>query len=229
MARNTKRKGSKKKGGKFSAPLSGTDRLVTVTGKTLLQIAVPLPNDVITFPLATANDTALVSLLGDRVQAFSNVFQEFRFNRVVLKIHPATQTGGVRADQLVAYSKVLLSVSSVPLVDLYELDCSRFLSFEITVPQTLAIGPSVLRSGLRQWYSCQGGTAIDLVDLCNGALYFSADGTDVTFTVEMSYSISFRGDTSPSLVTPVPLPLSPPIPKPTFWSGVSKGVTRFSR
>jgi hypothetical protein len=211
MARKMKRgkRGSKRKSGSLS---SGKDRTITITGKCLLQVSVPVANDLILFPLCVANNGVIATLLGDRVAAFSDVFQEFRFNRLSVKLHPGVATGGVRSDIIAVYSKLIPGGSvpaTLPMTDLYELDASRILSAQITVPQMLSLGPDLLKSGLRIWYSCQD-TGLELPDYCNGTLIFSADLTDTTFLVEIGYSVSFRGDTAPAF-SPPPAP-NPKVP-----------------
>jgi len=203
MVKKSRRKSNRRNNGSNRGGLmSGRDKPVTVTGKALLLVDLPVADSVVAFPLAVANDSALASLLGERVRAFSNVFEEFRFNRVTLKITPPS--GG---QVVIAYSKVLLSVSTITISNLYELDCSRLAYPTYTVPTNLTISGSSLRSGLRQWYSCQAGAGIDLVDLVNGSLYFAGDQNTTECIVEMGYSITFRGDIGPGLVPP-PSPVS---------------------
>lgn len=162
--------------------LSGTDPVVRVTGKEL---------QVISQAALTQSIAINPANLGTRLAAFLSLYQEFRFTRMTVKLHTAAQ------NYAVGYSKVVgLTVSA--LADVYQLTSSRFLAATDTVPQTLALGPNVLKHGLREWYSCEFvGT---VADSDQGTLAIATTSTTATVPVvlEIGYCVEFRGPTNPT-------------------------------
>jgi len=143
-------------------------------------------------PLSTVSPT-----LGARLTALGNVFQEFHFNDVEVRIHPAATAVGVRSDVMVGYSKIIPLASPASFADLYELTASRFVGLADTVPMSLSLGKEVLHHGARVWYTCNAAVGSESEDRQQGLLYvFGPTGTIVN--LEIGYSVTFRGATTPA-------------------------------
>lgn len=187
-------KKGKRNGGTVSRLLSGRDIPVTFTGKTFLDLttsATPLTPTSIQLSVAPSS-------LGSRLSNLGNVYQEFHFNRIEIKIHPPATAAGVRTSAVVAYSKIIgILAGAISFASMYEFTASRFISATDTVPMLLNMGPDVLRSGARVWYICNTVLGTETEDQAQGVIFVNSDVASSVVRLEVGYSITFRGATNP--------------------------------
>jgi hypothetical protein len=170
--------------------LSGVDIPVTFTGKALLQPSIS--NTGPTQIAVTAASTAIAT----RLKALGDCFEEFRFKKVVVKMHPS---GAAASSYSVSYhKKEVTTLSAATFATSYEATASRTSVGTDTVPQTLALPPSVLRGGLRVWYATDSTEEVD--DFAQGVLIITTNAaTAFTPVLEIGYEIEFRGATIPAI------------------------------
>jgi hypothetical protein len=180
--------------------LSGVDQVITLHGKTFFAITgttgVPF---VYLSPLVPTSLQSGISLFpGARLNYLAQAFEEFRFTRLVFKLHPvpAAFTSGY----VIGYNKTT-AASSTPTTNegIYEADSSRYISAAETTSQMMVIPPRVLRGGLRVWYKTQYNSSNDSLDDCfQGVIFTSNAGSSGGFTLEVGYTLQLRGNDDPS-------------------------------
>jgi len=169
--------------------LNGTDKTITLSGKYLINQT--LGTTVADLGLNPKN-------FGTRLSTYTGLFQEFRFRRITIKMHPATTSGGARSDYVVSYSKALTTTAPASLVDAYQLPCSRLSAQTDTVPQTFKIDMATLRNGPRVWYNCDSPSGTESQDQVQGFLNFIGTLAASSAELEIGYEIQFRGQTTPA-------------------------------
>jgi hypothetical protein len=171
--------------------ISGSDRITRFTGKCLLQpsLASATPVQI----AITASSTAL----GARLKALGDVFEEFRFRRIVVKMHPS---GTAASSYVMTYFKTIPStITGATITTDYEGTASRLSAGTETVPQTLLLNKSVLLGGLRTWYDTDT-TSSDVEDSVQGVFVLTTNqATAFTLIIEIGYDVEFRGATTPTI------------------------------
>jgi hypothetical protein len=76
---------------------------------------------------------------GSRLATFADLYQEFRFRRISIKMHPATTSAGVKSDYVISYAKTLTTAAPSTLLDAYQLPSSRLSAQTDTIPQNYKI------------------------------------------------------------------------------------------
>lgn len=192
--RRTKRK---KKSISPSMLLSGVDQIVTIHGKTFLAISGTTGVPFIYLSPTTTNLSGTSLFPGARLQLLGSAFEEFRFTKLIIKMHPVPSS--FTSGYTVGYDKVAATTPPTTAEGIYEADASRYISAAETTSQMLIISPRVLRGGLRAWYKTTYLSSNDAVeDSFQGVLYFSNAGTSGGFTCEVGYSLQLRGNNNPS-------------------------------
>jgi len=174
--------------------MSGSDRTMIVTGKTLYTATIAAAANGLSIPLTSAT-----TALGPRLKALGDVYEEFRFRKIVIKLNPGENAAGTaRASYAVAYEKDPTATFPTTLQTVYESTASRYSDLADTVPQTLALTRSVLSNGLRTWYSCNS-TGVTAADYQQGLLLFYVQGVaGLSANLEIGYEVEFRGATNPT-------------------------------
>lgn len=167
---------------------------MTITGKALYQPVIAAAANGLVIPLTVTSAT-----LGSRLQALGNVYDEFRFTRIMIKLNPGFNAAGTaRVSYAVAYSKDNTAAFPTSLSTVYELTASRYIDQADTVPMTLVLGQDVLRQGLRVWYATNS-VGVAAADYQQGQLLLYVQGiTGLTANIEIGYEIQFRGATNPT-------------------------------
>jgi hypothetical protein len=180
-------------------PISGGDRPVTIVGKTFLGVNATTGVAYVHLnPLGYSGSVSGFTLFpGQRLMYLAQAFEEFRFRRLTIILHPVPTT--FTSGYVVGYSKVIGSAAPTTNEGIYEADASRYVSAGQTTSSTLIINPRTLRGGSRVWYQTTYNSGNDnLQDVAQGVIYSSNAGTSGGFTLEISYEIQFRGNDDPS-------------------------------
>jgi hypothetical protein len=178
--------------GFFSNSRAQTDKTITIVGRFLWEPTVSTTQ--VTLPLTIDS-----GVFGPRLQSIGSCFQEFRFKRILVKLHPASSSMSVRQNYVVAYSKALAFTAPTTMADAYQLANSRLSSLNDTIPQTLMLNSQILRQGTRVWYDCAGSTSgVSANDATQGNLFVIGDGSCLP-QIEVSYTIQFRGACPPDI------------------------------
>jgi len=174
---------------------SGVDKVVVINGKTLISFIIPSGSSAENFPVSPVQ-------LGTRLTALATCFQEFRFTRLDLKLHPYSVGTSVASSTTLAlgYFKALNGGSAINQQDVYQSPVSRFITIDDTVPVSMPIGRSNLLGGVRPWYKNFGDTGDENEDKFQGEFVIAANtavSANLSYVVECSYSVEFRGACDP--------------------------------
>jgi hypothetical protein len=127
----------------------------------------------------------------------SSCFEEFRFTRLIFKMHPVPTA--FNSGYVIGYTKVDPVTAPTTSEGIYQSDVSRYISAGETVSQIMTVSPQVLKGGLRNWYKTSYTSATDDVDDSFQGVFFASNaGTSGGFTVEVGYTVQFRGNDDPS-------------------------------
>ncbi len=177
--------------------LTGVDRTVTVPGKALLSLTTSAGSSVIGAQLSVAG-----SLISSRLKALGDVYKEFRFTRIVFKIHPVVNSAGTPVPYTLSYYKNIPLTAPTTMADGYQATSSRLVAGTDTVPQLMTLDSSVLLNNIRPWYDCDTATSSDANDYSQGILYLTTPAiatTTISPLIEMAYVVQFRGATTPTV------------------------------
>jgi hypothetical protein len=196
MPRRSKRNNRRRRSRRSASGPSisnGVDRTTTISGRML-----------ITIPGTAGQNFSLLQLtplnFGPRMVALAQTFQMFRFTKINISLLPVP---GV--DTGLAYSKRFLDSPDVAGLsdpsEMYQLDASRYVQANMTVPYPLHLMPRDLRNTVRPWFLCHDNDTTDPFDLNQGTFvsYSETEGDSVRF--ELAYTIQFRGATSPDITS----------------------------
>jgi len=193
-----KRKGKPTGGGKIT-PYSlqtGRDRTCMVFGKTLQP-----------FQILTGNTTAFISFnpanFGTRLTALGSVFQQFRFKKVRLVLHPFTfGTASASVTSIViAYAKIPPKGSVTNQNDAYQFPASRIITDDETVPVVMNLSEDILLRGTRSWWECNPASGDDPEDSNQGQFLLVSNPAitaNTTFSVEIGYELELRAPCDPN-------------------------------
>jgi len=179
-----------------SQTLSGSDRTENVPGKFLLSVALPSGTASLAVPLS-------LDSLGPRLVALGNVFQEHRFVKLRIVLHPGFNTGATtRTSYVVSYYKVIPVTPPVTVANAYSGAVSRYHDVGDTLPITMSLNRSVLMNTVRPWFINGAPSGSELLDSQQGVL-FVVNGGNVTnglsVNLEISYLVQLRGPTLPAV------------------------------
>ncbi len=185
--RNGRKRNNRRRSRASGSPMSaGVDRTVTIPGRCLLTLT---PGPTVNYNVLDVTPYNFDS----RLLTFTSAFQFFRFKSISIRLLPnsVTTTG-------VAYSKRIgPSVGSLTTADaLYQLDASRLLVADCTVPITLNLRNRDLQHGARTWYVTNPTFASDPLDASQGSLVSFVQVAGTPVDVEVSYVCQFRGPDS---------------------------------
>jgi len=164
---------------------------------------------------------------GTTINGLSASYEEFRFTRIEITIHPSTPIG---VDNLViGYNKTLPRVPPTSFASGYNCAASRVISSTETTPVSLILDRKMLSGGTRVWYNTQaviGDTEED--DYFQGVItVITASTAAVTWLMEIAVVCEFRSPTNVNVESPAPeMVLFKPLPKVVEKASSSQHVSK---
>jgi len=136
---------------------------------------------------------------GTALAALAGVYQEFRFHKIVIKIH-AVGTSSPNPI-IVGYFKTLPTTAPTTQTDIYQGEATRLITGPDTIPQMLVLDPKLIKNNVRPWFTSRLTGLSDLLDGVQGILYvaFSATTPITSVTLEFGFHIELRGMTAPAV------------------------------
>jgi len=190
--KNKNKRGANRRVTRNKTPLiNGSDRTITVRGKYLINLSLGTSAAAIALNLKT---------MGARLTTYGTLYQEFRFKRIQVKMHPAETASAIRSDYGLAYIKTLNTAAPSSISDLYQLPVSRVSTQAETVPVSLMVNENTLRQGTRVWYNTQGPAGTEVDDQNQGAFYFIGSLAASNAFIEIGYEVQLRGQTTPTIL-----------------------------
>lgn len=196
--KNRVKKSGKKKAssgqGRLASLKNQADPIVVITGKGLA-----------TFFPTTGNNFSRLDIrpvnFGGVAQATATGYQEFRFTKIQVRIHPMYGA----SDLFVGYFKDVPSSPPLSNAGLYAATTSVMCTRSETEPQWLNISRNDLLGGVRVWYQTAvigpPGNVVD--DYTQGTIFYSTTGAYSTASgplyMEFAYECEFRGPTTPGI------------------------------
>lgn len=190
-----KGKGRRGRNRRSNVSVSGVDRTETIPGKILIPVTIAAGGVPVAIPLA-------VDSMGARLTALGNVFQEHRFTKLTVVLHPAftAAAGGTRASYAVAYFKVPPLTPPVTVPNAYSGAVSRYHDVGDTIPVRLSLSRSVLMNNVRPWFINNSAVGSETLDSIQGVLYIvPLLATGLSVNLEFAYNCQMRGPTLPAV------------------------------
>lgn len=189
-----KGKGRRGRNRRSNVSVSGADRTETIPGKILIPVTIAAGGVPVAIPLA-------VDSMGARLTALGNVFQEHRFTKLTVVLHPGfTAAAGTRASYAVAYFKVPPLTPPVTVPNAYSGAVSRYHDVGDTIPVRLSLTRGVLMNNVRPWFINNSAAGSETLDSIQGVLYIvPLLATGLSVNLEFAYSCQMRGPTLPAV------------------------------
>jgi len=136
---------------------------------------------------------------GSALAALAAVYQEFRFHKIVIKIHAIGTS--VTTPVIVGYFKTLPTTAPTNSTDIYQGEATRLITGPDTIPQMLVLDQRLLKNNVRPWFTSRQTGLSDLLDGVQGILYvaFGATTPITSVTLEFGFHIELRGMTAPAI------------------------------
>jgi len=194
MARRNKMRRPSRRVPRPLSIVSTPDPIVTITGKFLLPFSIGTAN--VNSPLPVS-----IATLGSRLSTFSSLYQQFRFTKMKLVLHPGN-IANVNTSYVLCYFKdVDVNTAPANFANAYQAPVSRYHDADETVPCSMTLNRSMLLHNTRPWFNTIGTSTITS-DFTQGVFFLvlnSAPATAFSANIELVYSVQFRGATNPTV------------------------------